>query len=67
MRGIFWGVVLWMIVWGAIGALLIRRRYLHRNLDTTDTRLVGAMTGAALGPVGPGAALGRDAAADRPS
>ena len=50
--GIFWGVILWMIVWGAVGALLIRRRYLYRNLDTTDTTFVGAMTGAALGPVG---------------
>ena len=50
--GIFWGVIAWMIAWGAFGALLIRRRYLHRNLDTTDTSFVGAMTGAALGPVG---------------
>jgi branched-chain amino acid transport system permease protein len=41
-----------MIAWGALGALLVRRRYLHRNLDTTDTAFVGAMTGAALGPVG---------------
>jgi branched-chain amino acid transport system permease protein len=50
--GIFWGVVAWMVAWGALGALLIRRRYLHRNLDTTDTTFVGAMTGAALGPLG---------------
>lgn len=41
-----------MIAWGAIGAILIRRRYLYRNLDTTDTTFVGAMTGASLGPVG---------------
>lgn len=47
--------VLWMAVWGTLGALLVRRRYLHRNLDTSDASFVGAMTGAALGPVGIGA------------
>ncbi len=41
-----------MVVWGAVGAVLVRRRYMHRNLDTTDTTYVGAMTGAALGPIG---------------
>ena len=51
---ILWWTVIWMVVWGTVGALLIRRRYLHRNLDTTDTNFVGAMTGAALGPVGLG-------------
>lgn len=49
---ILWWTILWMVVWGVIGTLVIRRRYLHRNLDTTDTGFVGAMTGAALGPVG---------------
>lgn len=50
--GIFWSVILWMIFWGAVGSLGTRRRYLARDLDTTNTVLVGAMTGAATGPVG---------------
>ncbi len=50
--GIFWAVILWMVVWGVIGSVLIRRRYLARDLDTTNTVLVGALSGAALGPVG---------------
>ncbi|GMG84211.1 hypothetical protein LNKW23_34250 [Paralimibaculum aggregatum] len=49
---LFWGVILWMIVWGAVGSVVLRRRYLHRDLDTTNTVFVGAMSGAALGPVG---------------
>ncbi|MCB1491764.1 MAG: hypothetical protein KDJ77_08185, partial [Rhodobiaceae bacterium] len=49
---VFWGVLLWMIFWGVVGGLAIRRRYLARDLDTTNTVLAGALTGAALGPVG---------------
>ena len=41
-----------MIAWGVIGSIVLRRRYLHRDLDTTNTVFVGAMAGAALGPVG---------------
>lgn len=50
--GLFWGVIAWMIFWGAVGAVVIRARYLRRDLDTSNTTFVGAMTGAALGPVG---------------
>ena len=56
---IFWGVILWMILWGILGAVLLRRRYLARDLDTTNTNFVGAMAGAALGPVGIGALWAR--------
>ncbi len=50
--GIFWGVILWMIVWGAVGSVLIRRRYLAHDLDTSNTVFAGAMIGAATGPIG---------------
>ncbi len=49
---LFWSVILWMVVWGIVGALITRRRYLNRDLDTTNTVFVGTMTGAALGPIG---------------
>ena len=49
---IFWGVISWMIFWGVAGSALIRRRYLHRDLDTSNATFVGAMMGAATGPVG---------------
>ncbi|MCR9151485.1 MAG: branched-chain amino acid ABC transporter permease [Rhodobacteraceae bacterium] len=52
---IFWGVILWMIAWGVLGSILLRRRYFARDLDTTNANFVGAMAGAALGPVGIGA------------
>lgn len=51
---IFWGVVLWMIAWGVLGSVLLRRRYFARDLDTTSIPLIGALSGAALGPVGIG-------------
>lgn len=50
--GLFWSVILWMVVWGAVGSIATRRRYLARDRDTTNTVLVGAMTGAATGPIG---------------
>ena len=50
--GAFWGVIAWMIVWGAVGSVAIRRRYLQHDLDTSNTTFVGAMLGAATGPVG---------------
>ncbi len=50
--GIFWSVIAWMILWGAIGSVVTRRRYLARDLDTSNTVLFGAAVGAATGPVG---------------
>lgn len=50
--GIFWGVIAWMVAWGVVGSIAIRSRYLHRDLDTTNTNFVGAMMGAAAGPLG---------------
>ncbi len=41
-----------MVVWAVVGSALIRWRYLHRDLDTSNTTFVGAMMGAATGPVG---------------
>ena len=52
---IFWGVILWMVAWGVLGSILLRRRYFARDLDTTNANFVGAMAGAALGPVALGA------------
>lgn len=49
---LFWAVIAWMIAWGAAGSVITRRRYMARDLDTTNAPFVGAMTGAALGPVG---------------
>jgi branched-chain amino acid transport system permease protein len=48
----FWAVIVAMVLWGAVGAIVTRRRYLARDRDTTNTVLVGAMTGAATGPLG---------------
>ena len=50
--GIFWGVIAWMIVWGVVGSIFTRRSYLRRDLDTSNATFVGAMMGAAAGPVG---------------
>jgi branched-chain amino acid transport system permease protein len=50
--GIFWGVVGWMILWGIVGSIAIRRRYLQHDLDTSNTILAGALVGAATGPAG---------------
>jgi branched-chain amino acid transport system permease protein len=50
--GIFWGVIGWMILWGVIGAIAIRRRYLAHDLDTSNAAFAGAVVGAATGPVG---------------
>jgi branched-chain amino acid transport system permease protein len=49
---IFWGVIGWMILWGVVGSIAIRRRYLQHDLDTSNAVFVGAMVGAATGPVG---------------
>lgn len=50
--GIFWGVVAWMIFWGLAGSIVIRRRYLQKDLDTLNAVFVGSMVGAATGPAG---------------
>ncbi len=50
--GLFWGVIVWMIVWGVAGSVLIRRRYLAHDLDTSNAVFAGAMVGAATGPIG---------------
>ena len=50
--GIFWGVMTWMVVWAIAGSILVRYRYLHCDLDTSNANFVGAMVGAATGPLG---------------
>lgn len=50
--GIFWGVIAWMIVWAVLGSIITRRSYLKRDLDTSNATFVGAMMGAAAGPLG---------------
>ena len=49
---LFWGVIIWMIVWGVGGSIATRYRYLHKDLDTSNANFVGAMVGAASGPIG---------------
>ncbi len=49
---IFWTTVLWVIVWGAIGGMITPRIYLGKDLDISNTPLVGAAIGAATGPIG---------------
>lgn len=44
--------ILWMIFWGAVGGVLIRRAYFARDLDVTAARSVGVAVGAATGPFG---------------
>ncbi len=49
---IFWGIVLWMLVWAVVGSVVTRRVYLRRDLDTGNAGLAGALMGAAIGPIG---------------
>ena len=49
---IFWSVVTWMVAWAVIGSIATRRRYLQHDLDTSNASLLGAMLGAATGPIG---------------
>ncbi len=49
---IFWSVIVWMAVWGVAGSIALRYRYLRRDMDTSNANFVGAMVGAATGPVG---------------
>lgn len=48
----FWLTILWMVTWGIIGSVILKRRYFSRDLDTSNASFVGAMSGAALGPFG---------------
>lgn len=41
-----------MICWGIVGSIVTRRIYLNKDLDTSNTGMVGAMLGASTGPVG---------------
>lgn len=41
-----------MIFWAIAGSMLTRRRYLARDLDTSNANFIGAMAGASLGPIG---------------
>jgi len=50
--GLFWSIVLWMIVWGAVGGVVTPRVYLRKDLATSDAKLAGAFVGAAGGPFG---------------
>ena len=49
---IFWYTVLWLILWGAIGALITPRVYARKDKFTHQTALLGSFIGAALGPIG---------------
>ncbi|MEJ2166523.1 MAG: branched-chain amino acid ABC transporter permease, partial [Desulfobacterales bacterium] len=47
-----WTVVLWLIVWGAVGAIVTPRNFLRKDLDVSRARMAGASIGAATGPFG---------------
>ncbi|NOX62797.1 MAG: branched-chain amino acid ABC transporter permease [Chloroflexi bacterium] len=49
---IFWYAVLWIIVWGAVGALVTPRVYARKDKFTHQTAMIGAFIGGAFGPVG---------------
>ena len=49
---IFWWTTLWMLFWGVVGSAVTRRVYLHKDLDTSNSVLVGSLVGAAFGPFG---------------
>ncbi len=49
---IFWYTLLWLILWGAIGALITPRVYARKDKFTHQTALLGSFIGAALGPIG---------------
>ena len=44
--------MLWMIFWGIVGAIGSKKAYLRKDLDTSNAGYLGAMIGAATGPVG---------------
>ena len=54
---LFWGVIVWMIVWGVGGSIATRYRYLHKDLDTSNANFVGATDGGA--PIDAGTETGR--------
>jgi len=41
-----------MLFWGVVGSAVTRRVYLHKDLDTSNSVLVGSLVGAAFGPFG---------------
>ncbi len=45
-------MIIWVVVWAIGGSILVRRRYLQRDLDTSNATFVGAMVGASTGPIG---------------
>ncbi len=49
---IFFLTLLWVLVWGAIGLAVTPRIYLRRDKDVSQTGLMGALIGAAFGPIG---------------
>ncbi len=44
--------LLWIVGWGAVGAVLIPRVYARKDLDISQASLAGAAMGAAGGPIG---------------
>ncbi len=41
-----------MLFWSVLGSVVVRRMYLRKDLDTSNSPFVGAMLGAATGPIG---------------
>lgn len=50
----FFYTLLWVLFWGAIGLAVTPRIYLRRDKDLSQVGLMGAIVGAALGPIGLG-------------
>ncbi|MDH3676620.1 MAG: branched-chain amino acid ABC transporter permease [Anaerolineae bacterium] len=46
-------IMLWVIVWGIIGAVVTPRIYRRKDLDASNARLYGAVGGAGTGPIVP--------------
>ncbi|GIT72169.1 MAG: hypothetical protein Ct9H300mP28_19830 [Pseudomonadota bacterium] len=40
---IFWWTTLWLLFWGVVGSIFTRRVYLRKDLDTSNSILVGSM------------------------
>ena len=50
----FFYTLLWVLIWGAVGLAVTPRIYLRRDKDLSQVGLMGAIVGAALGPIGLG-------------
>ena len=48
----FFYTLLWVLFWGAVGLAVTPRIYLRRDKDLSQVGLMGAIVGAALGPIG---------------